>query len=123
VTHGLASISPASLGIAFHHDWARGFPFEAMGLSDKYAVAPASVAEFGFTYEADTVARLGGAVWEGVAAGEEEFARRAAAAGTTPDALRRHMRDEYRRGMEFQRRARADTGGGEAPGRDDDAGR
>ena len=41
--HGLVSVNPSSGRIAFHHDWARGFPFEAMGLSDKYAVAHANV--------------------------------------------------------------------------------
>ena len=40
--HGLVSVNPSNARIAFHHDWARGFPFEAMGLSDKYSVAPAS---------------------------------------------------------------------------------
>lgn len=117
VAHGLVSINPTTMGIAFHHDWARGFPFEAMGLSDKYPVAPASVAEFGFTYDEATVEKLGGAIWQGAAAAEEEFARRAADAKTAPEQLRRRMRDAYRERMEVQRRARASSGGGEAPGR------
>jgi hypothetical protein len=117
VTHGLVSINPTTMGIAFHHDWARGFPFAAMGLSDKYRIAPASVAEFGFTYDEGTVEKLGGVIWQGVAVAEEEFGRRAAAAQTEPDTLRRRMRDAYRERMEIQRRARATAGGGEAPGR------
>jgi hypothetical protein len=117
VTHGLVSINPTNMGIAFHHDWARGFPFAAMGLSDKYRVAPASVAEFGFTYDEATVEKLGGAIWPGAAAAEEEFSRRAAESKTEPEALRRRMRDAYRARMEVQRRARATSGGGEAPGR------
>ncbi|HKP72619.1 MAG TPA: peptidoglycan recognition family protein, partial [Pyrinomonadaceae bacterium] len=51
VTHGLVSVNPVNMRICYHHDWARDFPFEAFGLSDKYAVAPVSVSEFGFTYD------------------------------------------------------------------------
>src|SRR5919205_72955 len=101
--HGLVSVNPSNGRIAFHHDWARGFPFEAMGLSDKYAVAPASVARFGFTYDDELVALLGGRMWPGVAAGEEAFARRAEGQGTRPEELRGRMRKVYRERMEAQR--------------------
>jgi hypothetical protein len=103
VTHGLVSVNPSNGRILFHHDWARNFPFEAMGLSDKYAVAPASVAELGFGYDADVVAQIGGSVWPGVTAAESEFARRAESQGATPDELRRRMRAVYRERMDTQR--------------------
>jgi hypothetical protein len=102
-THGLVSVNPSNGRIAFHHDWARGFPFEAMGLSDKYAVAPASVAELGFGYDPELVSLLGGRMWPGVAAGEEAFARRAEGQGTKPDELRGRMQKVYRERMEAQR--------------------
>jgi hypothetical protein len=101
--HGLVSVNPSNGRIAFHHDWARGFPFEAMGLSDKYAVAPASVAELGFGYDPELVALLGGRMWPGVAAGETEFARRAQTEGAQPDELRGRMQKVYRERMEAQR--------------------
>ena len=101
--HGLVSVNPSNGRIAFHHDWARGFPFEAMGLSDKYAVAPASVAELGFGYDPELVALLGGRMWPGVAAGEEAFARRAQTQGAQPDELRGRMQKVYRERMEAQR--------------------
>ncbi|MDQ3805401.1 MAG: N-acetylmuramoyl-L-alanine amidase [Acidobacteriota bacterium] len=107
VAHGLVSVNPLNMRICFHHDWARGFPFEAMGLSDKYRVAPASVAEFGFTYDEETVEKLGGALWPGVAAAEEEFARRAAEAGQETEKFRRATREAFREQMEQQRRERA----------------
>ena len=107
VAHGIVSVNPSNMRIAFHHDWARGFPFEAMGLSDKYEVPPAAVAEFGFTSDEETAAKLGGELWPGVAAAEEMFARRAAAAGKETDELRREMRVAFREGMEQQRRERA----------------
>ena len=101
--HGLVSVNPSNGRIAFHHDWARGFPFEAMGLSDKYAVAPAGVAELGFGYDPELVALLGGKLWPGVAAGETEFARRARTEGARPDELRGRMQKVYRERMEAQR--------------------
>jgi hypothetical protein len=103
VTHGLVSVNPTNGRILFHHDWARNFPFEALGLSDKYAVAPASVGELGFGYDPDIVAQIGGSVWPGVAAAEGEFARRAEAEGTAPEELRRRMRSVYRERMGAQR--------------------
>lgn len=105
VTHGLVSVNPSNGRILFHHDWAQGFPFEAMGVSDKYAVSPASVAELGFGYDSDIVAQIGGSVWPGVAAAEAEFARRAAGEGSKPDALRDRMRAVYRERMDAQRAA------------------
>lgn len=101
--HGLVSVNPSNARIAFHHDWARGFPFEAMGLSDKYAVAPASVAELGFGYDPELVALLGGRMWPGVAAGEEAFALRARAENEGAGELRGRMRSVYRGRMEAQR--------------------
>jgi hypothetical protein len=101
--HGLVSVNPSNGRILFHHDWARNFPFEAMGLSDKYAVPPASVAELGFVYDSDTVARIGGNVWAGVGAAEGEFARRAEGQGASPEDLRKRMRALYRERMDAQK--------------------
>jgi N-acetylmuramoyl-L-alanine amidase len=101
--HGLVSVNPSNGRILFHHDWARNFPFEAMGLSDKYAVPPASVAELGFVYDADVVAQIGGSVWPGVAAAEGAFARRAEGEGASPDDLRKRMRALYRERMGAQK--------------------
>jgi hypothetical protein len=107
VAHGIVSVNPTNMRIAFHHDWARGFPFEAMGLSDKYQVPPAAVAEFGFTSDEETVGKLGGALWPGVTLAEEAFARRAAERSEEPSELRLKMRDAFRERMEQQRRERA----------------
>lgn len=102
VTHGLVSVNPSNMRIAFHRDWAHGFPFEAMGLSDKYKVPPASVAELGFEYDDDVVAKIGGRLWPGVAEAEEEFARRAAQSGSKREELQKQMRSVYRERMERQ---------------------
>lgn len=114
ITHGLVSVNPTKMLIAFHHDWARGFPFEAMGLSDKYAVAPPTVRDFGFTYDAETAAKLGGSLWAGVKTAEDEFARRVAKAGTTPAEMRRRLGERYREQMALQLRLRSTSNDGAA---------
>ena len=112
VTHGLVSVSPATMLICFHRDWARNFPFAAMGLSDKYRVPPASISEFGFTYDGETIRMLGGSLWPGVKEAEEKFQRRAAGAHLESDELRRQMRQRYLEQMHQQRRLRHAGGGG-----------
>jgi hypothetical protein len=106
VTHGLVSVNPSNMLICYHHDWARNFPFEAFGLSDKYKVAPASVSEFGFTYDEEIAAKLGGDVWAGVKIAEEEFRRRAEERNLTPEEMRRHMRERYQQEMNLTLRLR-----------------
>jgi hypothetical protein len=106
VTHGLVSVNPGNMLICFHHDWARNFPFAAMGLSDKYKVAPASISEFGFTYDSETISMLGGSLWSGVKEAEEKFKRRADESNVKPDELRRQMRQRYLEQMNQQRRLR-----------------
>jgi hypothetical protein len=109
VTHGLVSVNPLNMLICFHHDWARNFPFAAMGLSDKYKVAPPSISEFGFTYDAETIRVLGGALWSGVKEAEEKFQRRATEGNMKPDELRRQMRQRFLEQMKQQRELRHTT--------------
>lgn len=94
-THGLVAVDPAKMLIARHHDWVRFFPFEAMGLSNKYKIQPPNMIDYGFTYDEDVLAKIGHKLWEGAVTAEEEFNKRAAAARVAPDVLRRKMRDRY----------------------------
>jgi hypothetical protein len=109
VTHGLVSVNPGKMLIASHHDWVRNFPFEAMGLSDKYKVAPASISEYGFTYDDYILAKLDGQIWPGALEAEEEFKRRAAQAKVSVEDLRQHLRSRYREQLELTRKLRAST--------------
>ncbi len=106
-THGLVSVNPDKMLIAFHHDWARGFPFEAMGLSDKYEVQPPNISDYGFTYDEDILNKLGRVLWPGALAAEEEFKKRAERARINPELLRRKWRDRYLAQYEKARKLRA----------------
>lgn len=94
-THGLVAVDPDKMLIARHHDWVRFFPFEQMGLSDKYKVLPPTMTDYGFTYDNDVMAKLGNYLWDGAKTAGEEFNRRAGGASGVPDDLRRKMRDRY----------------------------
>jgi hypothetical protein len=95
VTHGLASVNPRKHLIGHHLDWARGFPFEALGLPDQYRRASPAVALFGFGYDEQFLAAMGGEPWPGVAAAEEEIESAAAAAGRSAEELRRERARTY----------------------------
>ncbi|MGH9937522.1 MAG: hypothetical protein ACREAM_14840, partial [Blastocatellia bacterium] len=109
-THGLVAVNPEKMLIARKHDWIRNFPFEAMGLSDKYKIQPPNMSEYGFTYDEDVLTKLGNRLWEGAVTAEEEFKRRAEKARVGPDILRRKLRDRYISQCEKTRRLRAGSG-------------
>jgi N-acetyl-anhydromuramyl-L-alanine amidase AmpD len=94
-THGLVAVDPEKMLIARHHDWVSFFPFEAMGLSDKYKVQPPNITDYGFTYDDDLMMKLGNNLWEGAKTAGEEFKRMAERAGVSPDDLRSRFRDRY----------------------------
>ncbi|HSF15609.1 MAG TPA: N-acetylmuramoyl-L-alanine amidase [Vicinamibacteria bacterium] len=96
VPHGLVSVNPAKGLIGYHADWARNFPFAALGLSDKYDVPPPSVTAFGFHYDAALVERLGGKLWPGVARAEQELVTRAEKEGLKLAELRSRLQSVYR---------------------------
>lgn len=106
VTHGLVSVNPSNMLISYHHDWVRGFPFEAMGLSDKYKVSTPSISVYGFSYDDQVVKVAGGKIWAGAEIAESEFEARAEQAQMTVEELRRKMRDLYQAQMADQKAAR-----------------
>jgi hypothetical protein len=95
VTHGLASVNPDNGVIAYHYDWLKGFPFKAVGLTDKYELPPPSIAELGFVYDGGTINILGGGVnvVPGLAKAAAAFKQRAVKENTTPENLRLILRE------------------------------
>lgn len=96
VTHGLTSISPKQGLIGYHRDWARGFPFEAFGLPDLYALPPPSVTLFGFAHDEEFL-RAVGERWPGLVAAERLLADEARQRSISIDALRRERQALYRK--------------------------
>jgi hypothetical protein len=106
VTHGLVSVNPSNMLIGYHHDWISNFPFEALGLTDKYKVPLPSVSEFGFGYDDFIVKKLGGAVWLGVSLGETAFGKRAASENFDIEEFRRKERARYKNYLNVVRNSR-----------------
>ncbi|MCM2256526.1 MAG: N-acetylmuramoyl-L-alanine amidase, partial [Vicinamibacteria bacterium] len=94
VAHGLTSVNPKKRLIGHHVDWARGFPFAAFGLADPYRVPSPAVALFGFSYDEEFL-RVMQEPWPGVRLAEATLQREAAAAGLSPEALRRQRQELY----------------------------
>ena len=101
VPHGLVSVNATKKLIGYHADWARGFPFAALGLEDKYPIPPPSMTAFGFTYDDDLVERLGGELWPGVAQAERDLKARAQKDGITPDVLRARLNLRYQQNIDL----------------------
>jgi hypothetical protein len=95
VTHAQVSVNPLNMKISPHTDWARDFPFAALGLPDNYAVAPASVYAFGFGYD-DLFLKISGGGWKGLGLAEEQLARQAAQTGATPARHRAMLQHRYK---------------------------
>lgn len=110
-THGLVSVNPDKMLIAFHHDWVSNFPFEAMGLSDKYKVSPPNMVDYGFTYDEEILEKLNRRLWPGAIAAEDEFNKRAEKSRANMDVLRRKLRDRYLAQLEKARKLRLDANG------------
>jgi hypothetical protein len=101
VPHGLVSVNAQKKLIGYHADWARNFPFGALGLSNNYLVPPPSIVDFGFRYDEDLEARLGGELWAGVATAEQELERRAEEQGLDVSELRSRLQHNYRDKLEL----------------------
>jgi hypothetical protein len=95
VTHAQVSVNPGNMRIAPHTDWARDFPFAALGLPDNYAVPPASMYAFGFDYDS-TFLRVAGRPWGGLDVADRLIARQAAAEGVSTARYRAMLRRRYK---------------------------
>ncbi|HYL98228.1 MAG TPA: hypothetical protein VEZ90_04680, partial [Blastocatellia bacterium] len=79
VTHGLVSVNPSNYLMGYHTDWVSGFPFKAVGLTEKSAAEILAISALGFTYDQSYVSAAGGSRWQGL---DESDARLLAQAKT-----------------------------------------
>jgi hypothetical protein len=97
VTHAQVSVSPASMLIGYHTDWAGGFPFEAIGLPNNYELPAPSIAAFGFGYDEALLKASGERPWAGLVKAEQGLVQSSAAQGLSPGAYRRRLQHRFRR--------------------------
>jgi N-acetylmuramoyl-L-alanine amidase-like protein len=65
VTHGLVSVNPSNRLMGYHTDWVSEFPFEALGLSNKYDTELVAISRLGFGYDQAYV-QAAGTKWPGL---------------------------------------------------------
>jgi hypothetical protein len=88
VTHGLVSVNPSNHLLGYHTDFVSGFPFEVLGLSNKYSSELIAVSEFGFRYDEAYLSAAGGSKWPGLEGSDVKLRELAASGGTTLDGMR-----------------------------------
>jgi hypothetical protein len=95
-THAQVSVSMASMGIAYHTDWAGNFPFKAMGLPDNYAEPLPSLWTFGFNYDQSLIRLLADKPWTGLTFAEQHVREQAALAGIPAAQYKLRLQQRYK---------------------------
>jgi N-acetylmuramoyl-L-alanine amidase len=96
VTHAQVSVNPDNMLVGYHTDWAGNFPFREIGLTDNYAMPPASIYAFGFGYDPTFVHHTGVRLWQGLALAEDQMQTQAASRGITVSSYRAILRKKYK---------------------------
>jgi len=99
VTHAQVSVNPSNMHVGYHTDWATGFPFEALGLPDNYALALPSLWAFGFACEPAKH------ISPAVRLAEQDLAWSAARFGIPVEDYRKRLQKQYRECLAQSRRA------------------
>jgi hypothetical protein len=90
VTHGLVSVNPSNRLMGYHTDWVSEFPFEALGLTNKYETELTAISRLGFGYDQAYVAAAGGK-WRGLEKAEASLRGAAEKSGSTVEEERRAL--------------------------------
>jgi len=110
VTHGLVSVNPSNRLMGYHTDWVSGFPFEAMGLSDKLETEMVAISRFGFDYDHVYTSAAGGKRWSGLEKADSML-RQAAEKSGHPVAEERKQRWRVYQRTVLKQRSLADERG------------
>jgi hypothetical protein len=82
--------------VGYHTDWAGNFPFHDIGLSDNYALPPASIYAFGFGFDPAFVHATGVRLWQGLALAEDQIGSQAAAHAIPVSRYRAILQKQYK---------------------------
>jgi hypothetical protein len=97
VTHGLVSVNPSNKLMGYHTDWVAGFPFAALGLTDKYQTEIAAISRLGFTYDSAYLSAAGGRRWAGLDRADAALREAARESGASVEERRRALQEVYER--------------------------
>ena len=102
VTHGLVSVNPSNLLMGYHTDWVSEFPFEALGLSNKYETELSAISRLGFGYDHAYVSAAGGK-WSGLEKADAALQKAAEKSGISVEKERQLLARVFRRAYSKQR--------------------
>lgn len=91
VTHGLVSTNPTSRLLGHHTDWVANFPFEAVGLTNKYETEMYAISRFGFAYDQAYISAAGGKRWNGLSRADAALWESAKKSGLVIEQQRRAL--------------------------------
>jgi hypothetical protein len=94
-THGLVSTNPTSRLLGHHTDWVANFPFEAVGLTNKYEVEMYAISRFGFAYDQAYLSAGGGKRWGGLNRADAVLWESAKKNGVVIEQQRRNLWDIF----------------------------
>ena len=97
VTHGLVSVNPSNKLMGYHTDWVAGFPFAAIGLTNKYDTEIAAISRLGFNYDSAYLAAAGGKRWPGLDKADVALRDAARQSGASVEEKRRALQEVYER--------------------------
>ena len=116
VTHAQVSVSPMTMKLANHTDWAREFPFAALNLPDNYNRPIAAVEAFGFGHDEVLTGLSGGRDWAGLRASDQRLREAAASQGATEERYRGMLRHRYQEILTELKRQQAERDAAAAKG-------
>jgi hypothetical protein len=102
VTHGLVSVNPSNHLMGYHTDWVSEFPFEALGLSNKYGTELAAISRLGFGYDQAYVSAAGGK-WPGLEKADARLKEAAKKDGSSVEEERRELARGFQHAYSKQR--------------------
>jgi hypothetical protein len=102
VTHGLVSVNPSNHLMGYHTDWVSEFPFEALGLSNKYETELAAISRLGFGYDQAYVSAAGGR-WLGLEKADARLTEAAEKDGSSVEEERRQLSRGFQHAYSKQR--------------------
>jgi hypothetical protein len=103
VTHGLVSVNPSNRLMGYHTDWVAGFPFEAVGLGNKYETELITISQLGFAYDQPYIRAAGGRRWAGLERADAKLKEAAKSGGLTIEEARGEGWRIYQRAYSKQR--------------------
>ena len=104
VTHAQVSVNPSNMLAGLHVDWAAGFPFEAVGVTDNYTAPSPLVWGLGFDYDAHFKSNAGEPLRAAIGDAEAILDAKAATAGVSRAVYKERLRRRYRKMLAEVRR-------------------